>query len=720
MPLQDIEFRLEARPTGDSYEVALSTYAPWGGVRIMDSDVLIKDVDPKHLSGNVALVSHSSPKREGMGYWFRDWKVSGSKVVAHEERAFGPVLSAQHTISDGVLKMTAQMPPLGNFDSQTAQLQIRRNKLLPWRTVAEAKLISHSYTFPFRVENWDTTRDTRYRVAYDLRTGPGRTETRYYEGTIRKEPTDRDTIVVAAFTGHKIFTGGPMRWNGNSIWFPHNELIAAVAYHDPDFLFFSGDQVYEGDLTDAQHEPLNKAMLDYLYKWYRWCWAFRDLTRERPSVSIPDDHDVYHGNLWGASGKKAADEGNRKARQDSGGYTMDARFVNMVQATQTSHLPDPPDPKPVEQGIGVYFTDIDYAGISFAVIEDRKWKSSPTVAVPEARVVNGFPQNPDFDMAKDGDAPGARLLGERQLHFLHDWAADWSHGAQFKVVLSQTIFTCIHTVPEHFTGDDGMTEIPPVPAGTMPPGYKIAVDGDSDGWPQTPRNNALREMRRGFALHIAGDQHLGSFTHYGVDDWNDAGYAFCVPSVGNTWPRRWYPPVPGRNRKPGNPAYTGEFKDGFGNYMTVHAVSNPVIAGKEPAALYDRAPGYGIVRLDKGRRTIAVECWPRWVDPSEAGAQQYHGWPIIVSQVDNYGRKAAAHLPTIRVTGMADPVVQVIDEKDGEVVYTLRIEGTSFRPMVFRPGSYTLHVGEPDTKQMQVFKNIRPAESEAETIEVSF
>ena len=35
---------------------------------------------------------------------------------------------------------------------------------------------------------------------------------------------------------------------------------------------------------------------------------------------------------------------------------------------------------------------------------------------------------------------------------------------------------------------------------------------------------------------------------------------------------------------------------------------------------------------------------------------------------DNYGREAAAWLPTLRVTGMRNPVVGVVSEADGEVL----------------------------------------------------
>ncbi len=43
----------------------------------------------------------------------------------------------------------------------------------------------------------------------------------------------------------------------------------------------------------------------------------------------------------------------------------------MVQRVQTSHLPDPFDPTPVLQGIGVYYTDLQWGGVSL-----RFWKTA--------------------------------------------------------------------------------------------------------------------------------------------------------------------------------------------------------------------------------------------------------------------------------------------------------------------------------------------------------
>jgi alkaline phosphatase D len=709
-PLEEVELRLAAKPTDSDYMLILSAHDPADGSVI--SRATLEHVAPQLVDGGVALVSHLGPTDSRLGHWFRDWRVVGTKLVAHPERTFGPILCSQYTLSRGTLKLTAQMPPLGDSDTQTAQLQVRSSDDEEWRTVAESRLVQPGYTIPFRVENWDADRDMPFRIVYELRIGPEKTRTHYWSGTIRREPSDKPRFVVAAFTGNKHFTGA-LQWNHNAIWFPHNELVAAVKHHDPDLLFFSGDQVYEGDLTGAQREPPEKAMLDYLDKWYRWCWAFRELTRDRPCITIPDDHDVYHGNLWGAGGRHAK-------HIDDGGYIMPPEFVNMVERTQTSHLPDPYDPTPVAQGIGVYYTRVDYGGVSFVVLEDRKFKSSATVTVPEGKVINGWFHNPDFDPATQADMPGAVLLGERQLRFLRDWATDWSGGVWMKVALSQTLFANVATLPKAAEDDGVVPGLERLAPDDYPPDDKLAADTDSDGWPQTGRNKALREFRRGFALHIAGDQHLGSFVHYGVEDWDDAGFALCVPSIANTWPRRWYPPHPGQNHQEGMPRYTGQYRDGFGNHINVYAVSNPVISGREPARLYDRAPGYGIVRFDRQSRDIIVECWPRWVDPSRPDARQYPGWPVTVHQLDNYGRQATAYLPEIQVSGLTDPVIRVIDEADGEIVYALRIAGNVFRPKVFRPGTYAIEAGEPGTPRWKTMRSIDASTQPQPTLTVEF
>jgi phosphodiesterase/alkaline phosphatase D-like protein len=700
-----------ATPQGDAYRLTVEQYDDTGSLL---ERAVFDSIPASHLDGNVALVSHRSPSGEGPGYWFDDIELSGTKLRSYPQRVFGPIMGAFHTLSRGVLTMTAQLGPLGDADPRAVSLEVRRDG--DWREVATAEVQPLSHTAHFRVTDWASDQPVAYRVVYHMRTGPGSTERHEYVGTIRRPPTEKNELVVAALNCHHI-SGGDGQWNHDHFWFPHNETVRSIAHHDPDMLFFAGDQIYEGGLAGVVREPLEEAVLDYLYHWYRFVWAFGDLARDVPTVMIPDDHDVYHGNVWGNAGVREAGE---HAIQDAGGYRMDPAWVNAVHRTQVGNLPPPFDPTPIANDISVYYTQIEYAGLSLAVIADRMFKSPPSVVVPRGRVVNGWAQDPAFDARREADVSGAVLLGERQLAFLDAWVDDWSDGAWTKVLLSQTLFSNVATIPDSAMSGAVLPRIPVAGSEEYIEGDKLAADMDSNGWPQTGRNRALRTIRRGFVFHIAGDQHLGSFVQYGIDDWNDAGNAFVVPSIANIWPRRWFPPMSGANRAEGAPAYTGEFLDGFGNKMTVHAVANPRVSGATPAALYDRSPGYGIVRFRRDDRTITSEAWPRWVDPAAEGAGQFPGWPITISLADNYGRDPVAWLPTIEVEGVDDPVVQVGDAS-GETLYTLRIRGHAFRPWVFdATGRFTVGIGEQSTNAWQLLTNLEPTTEADSVIRVTF
>ena len=46
----------------------------------------------------------------------------------------------------------------------------------------------------------------------------------------------------------------------------------------------------------------------YTIGWIEFGLQFREVLRDQPAVTIPDDHDVGHPNLWGAGGKRALDK----------------------------------------------------------------------------------------------------------------------------------------------------------------------------------------------------------------------------------------------------------------------------------------------------------------------------------------------------------------------------------------------------------------------------
>ena len=121
--------------------------------------------------------------------------------------------------------------------------------------------------------------------------------------------------------------------------------------------------------------------------------------------------------------------------------------------------------------------------------------------------------------------------------------------------------------------------------------------------------------------------------------------------------------------------------------------------------LHDRASGLALVRFDKRRRTITLECWPFLADVTRPDTQ-FPGWPVTIGQLDNYGRKPRAHLPRLEISGALHPVVQVIEEPSGAIVYTLRIAGRSFQPHVFAAGQYTVKVSEPESGKLKELRGL--------------
>ncbi len=560
------------------------------------------------------------------------------------------VAFALYTVDHGVLKLSAQLYPLKPDEPREAWLEVERDG--KWVELLKVPVEYPGWSAHFRVEQWDATKTVKYRVRH--------AKTASFEGSIRRDPIEKDTIVVANMSCNSSRTTGE-----------RPEIVKHLLAHDPDLLFFAGDQTYR----HTEHTA----------GWIEFGLQFRDVMKDRPTITIPDDHDVGHPNLWGENGKRAL-------RQDGadGGYFYPPAYVNMVQRHQTWHLPDAVDPKPIEQNIGVYFTRLRVGGIDFAILEDRKFKSGPEGKIPKMGPRPDHINDPKYD-PKTIDLKGLELLGERQLKFLATWAEDWT-GATVKAVLSQTAFCGA----VHMHGG---------------PKARLLADLDCNGWPQTGRRVALEAIRRVKAVHLCGDQHLAVVVKHGINEQGDGPYSFTSPALVNTIYGRWWHPEdekPGANPVPNSPLpWTGEFIDGLGNMMHLMAYANPENINNEK----QRADGYGIVKFDKKQKTITFECWPRFSDAAAGDKAQFPGWPITVNADQNDGRIPVAWLPVFEFEPGINPVVRVAHARGGEVLYCVRVSGPTFQPPVFAPGHYTITIGH-DRPDGPIFGNVLATEKE--------
>ena len=607
---QSVRLTLSGRPSGDSVELTLSATSSEG--QALGS--LTTTVTPEAVTGNIAVVNNFDPqlkKGKGARYRFSDWAVAGDAFSVDQERAFGPILWTMYSLSDSrgddgfVMKLSALTGPLGEQDSDQVELQVQRGG--QWQSLGNATLDRDAWTCTFRIPNWDASADVPYRVLYKETHPSGKETESQWSGTVKANPTGR-----------------PLRFGAltcqNDYAFPYQPVADNVIKLDPDILYFSGDQLYEGHGGYGLiRRPADLAILNYLRKYYQFGWSFRHAIKDRPTICLPDDHDVFQGNIWGEGG--APMDVQNGGASSNGGYIEPAKMVNVVHLTNCAHHPDFYDPTPCKQDISVYYGDMVYGGVSFAIIADRQWKSGPQ------RVDTGSGRadhlkDPDIDPLRL-DKPGLVLLGERQKEFLEKWADDW-RGASMKVLLSQTVFAGVATHHGSYNN------------------YLVA-DLDCGGWPQTERNAAIEMAGKAMPLHINGDQHLTSLAQYGVDEQRDGFWSFCTPAIAAGYPRWWRADEVGMehtNRPKHGMPHTGEYEDGLGNKVYVYAVGNPEVASKKNRyeRAHQKASGFGLVEIDPKAKTYNIHSFRFLIDATDGNPEnEFPGWPVLLHQRENGG-----------------------------------------------------------------------------------
>jgi len=491
------------------------------------------------------------------------WKRGVSKIIDMKVDRDKVIAFGIYTTSNNTLKLSAQLFPLYPKETRSVTLAIYQNDR--WEQLQTQEVNELGWSAQFRIENWDMSQSFRYKLLH----GPSAS----FEGLIRKDPINKKEIKLAALS-----------CNSNKDRGDRENYVNNINALDPDLVFFAGDQSYD-------HKEHTAA-------WLKFGLQFRDVFRTRPAITIPDDHDIGQGNLWGENGKKSLrPDGN------DGGYFFHTEYVKMVERAQTSHLPDPFHKEPLEQGITSYFTNLVIGGIDFAIIEDRKFKSGPNGKIPQQGPRADHILNPDYN-PDDINLPELKLLGDLQLNFLNQWAQNKDQN-RMKAVLSATGFCG----GAHLHGKQN---------------NRLHADLDSNGWPQQGRDKALELIKKAGAIHIAGDQHLPTLIKHGITEFDDGPWAFVVPAIVNDYYSRWWWP---EDEKPGKNAndllpWTGQYLDGFNNKITMHAYANPDSDSN--------GSGFGLIRFDTTSNEVTFECWPRNIDVTNKDAKQFLGWPLKV------------------------------------------------------------------------------------------
>ncbi len=511
-----------------------------------------------------------------------DGKTHGAYFVSVERlnnssEAVPSLLWSQYGLANNTLKIAAHTDadPLNPVDA-SAELWLNHQGV--WGKVMDSQIDSLTAMAVFRVEDWQQESEVPYRIK------SGKSS---LEGIIRANPKNAevlDLMVVACV---------------NDKWFPYELAVAQMIRQDPDLVFFAGDQIYEsnagGEVVLCENESeVPEAMANYLAKWRKFGLTFRDLLKDRPSIMITDDHDVYASDLWGDGGRRMIGD------RTTGGYPQHPLWVNAVEETQTWHLPDAAAKGPWGDGINAYFTALEYGGVSFAILEDRKFKSPPSEVVtkaindPLSKRPNRTPEvimDPAFD-ASLLDRADLQLLGGIQEAFVREWALQVAEEKKLAAVLSQSPFVNIGNYDVRYG------------------------DMDANGWPQSARNRALAAIAPSKAIMLAGDIHFGTLHQHGIDAWGDGPWGYSVPAFASKQNRKWGPAVPPQGREIPGIDGSGNHHDRFGNKITV-------------AATAPGANGYGMVRFNKQEMTIICELHSMNAE-REPDQKRIPGWPLRI------------------------------------------------------------------------------------------
>ena len=294
-----------------------------------------------------------------------------------------------------------------------------------------------------------------------------------------------------------------------------------------------------------------------------------------------------------------------KGKRTTGGYPTHPDWVNAAEFTQTGNLPDPVNPGPHGDGVRAYYTALEYGGVHFAILEDREFKSAPSEVIQELIAPPGFqwPEerttdfeievvlDPDYDCTLL-DRPDLQLLGADQETFLEEWSERLQQSGRLGAVLSQSPWAHVAMYSP------------------------TSADTDSNAWPQSGRDRALKAIGDAPVVLLHGDVHLGTLSRHGVEEFDDGPVAYSLPSFSSKASRKWEPLEAGENRNPGAPENTGEFHDRFGNKVTMYGAGNGL-------------NGYGIILFDPQKSEIELQFHPM-NEERKPIKRDVFGWPHSV------------------------------------------------------------------------------------------
>ena len=122
-------------------------------------------------------------------------------------------------------------------EAKQVKLWLRESPSEAWHMAGSRPIDTLTATSLFVIEGWPRHQKIDFKVTC---------EESKWTGIFRAEPKAESVLKLAALSCHK------------DIGWPWKEAIDELIAHDPDLVFFSGDQIYENDYGSRMFRQLRK------------------------------------------------------------------------------------------------------------------------------------------------------------------------------------------------------------------------------------------------------------------------------------------------------------------------------------------------------------------------------------------------------------------------------------------------------------------------------
>ena len=118
------------------------------------------------------------------------WNIPKNPIINLKVNRDQVIAFGIYTLSNKTLKLSAQLFPLYPEESRDVILEINKNG--KWEKIKTNTINDIGWSTTFKISNWDDSKDVKYKLKHG--------NTAEFVGKIRKNPIEKENIVLAAFS----------------------------------------------------------------------------------------------------------------------------------------------------------------------------------------------------------------------------------------------------------------------------------------------------------------------------------------------------------------------------------------------------------------------------------------------------------------------------------------------------------------------------------------